>query len=75
MASVRLTLVGNELEAETLCGLLRASGIPCWYRRSDMAAAAGTYGGGFANAGPTEVLVDEGDLADARSLLPQPEPD
>jgi hypothetical protein len=35
-----------------------------------MAAAAGTYGGGFGNAGPTEVLVDEDDLEDARALLP-----
>ncbi len=70
MASVRLTLVGNELEAETLCGMLRTNGIPCWFRRSDMAAAAGTYGGGFANAGPTEVLVADSDLEDARSMLP-----
>lgn len=31
----------------------------------------GTYGGGFAIAGPTEVLVDEKDLDAARELLPQ----
>lgn len=64
-----LTVVGDEMEAEALCGLLRTNGIKCNYRRTDMSAGAGTYGGGFAMAGPTEVLVDETDLDAARKLL------
>lgn len=69
MASVTLTVVGDEMEAEAVCGLLRTNGIKCAYRRSNMSAGAGTYGGGFAIAGPTEVLVDEADVAAARKLL------
>jgi hypothetical protein len=69
MSSVALTVVGDEVEAEALCGLLRTNGIKCNYRRTDMSAGAGTYGGGFAIAGPTEVLVDQADLAAARKLL------
>ncbi len=69
MSAVTLTVVGDEVEAESLCGLLRTNGINCAYRRSDRSAAIGTYGGGFAIAGPTEVLVDEHDLEAARKLL------
>ena len=69
MASVTLAVVGDEMEAEAVCGLLRTNGIKCAYRRSNMSAGAGTYGGGFAIAGPTEVLVDEADVAAARKLL------
>ncbi len=35
-----------------------------------MSAAIGTYGGGFAIAGPTEVLVDRKDFDTAREFLP-----
>jgi hypothetical protein len=66
---VTLAVVGDELEAEVLCGLLRTNGIKCSYRRSDMSAGAGTYGGGFAIAGPTEVLVGEADVEAARKLV------
>ena len=69
MDAVTLTVVGDEMEAEALCGLLRVNGIECAYRRSDMSAGAGTFGGGFAMAGPTEVLVHKGDLDAARKLL------
>jgi Putative prokaryotic signal transducing protein len=69
-AAVTLTVVGDEMEAETLCGMLRASGIACSFRRTDTSAGIGTYGGGFSMAGPTEVLVDEKDLNAARELLP-----
>jgi hypothetical protein len=69
--AVTLTVVGDEMEAEALCGLLRTNGIECTYRRSDMSAGAGTFGGGFAMAGPTEVLVHKGDLEAARKLLPR----
>jgi hypothetical protein len=71
MDPVRLTLVGNEMEAEILCGALRANGIECTYRKSDPAAAISALSGGFAIGGPTEVLVHEEDLEAARKLLPQ----
>ena len=66
---MKLTVVGDEMKAEALCGLLRTNGIKCNYRRTDMSAGAGTYGGGFAIAGPTEVLVDEADFEAARKLV------
>ena len=69
MDAVTLTYVGDEMEAEVLCGLLRTNGIECSYRRSDVSAGA-AYGGGSPIAGPTEVLVHERDLAEARKLLP-----
>ena len=70
MAVVRLTVVGNELDAEVVCGLLRSNGIHCFHRNTDMAAAI-TESGGFGMAGPTEVLVNEDDLDAARKLLPK----
>jgi putative signal transducing protein len=69
MSAVTLSVVADEMEAEALCGLLRTNGIKCSYRRTNRSAATGTYGGGFSIAGPTEVLVDEADLAAAKSLL------
>jgi hypothetical protein len=71
VAAVTLTIVGDEMEAEALCGLLRTNGIACSYRKTNTAAAIGTYGGGFTIAGPTEVMVDEPDLDAARKLLPR----
>jgi hypothetical protein len=70
VAPVTLTVVPDELAAELLCGRLRASGIECMYRRTDLASASGTFGGGYSMAGPTEVLVDERDLTEARGLVP-----
>jgi hypothetical protein len=69
MAPVRLTIVADEMEAEVLCGRLRTNGIKCGYRKMDTAAAISAYGGGFAMAGPTEVLVDDRDLKEAQKLL------
>ena len=69
MSAVTLTFVGDEMEAEALCGLLRTNGIKCSYRRSNMSAGAGTYGGGNAIAGSTEILVDQEDLEAARQLI------
>jgi hypothetical protein len=68
MGTVRLT-VGDEMEAATLCGLLRTNGIRCAFRRTDIAAAVGAYGAGFAMAGPTEILVDDSDLDAARAVF------
>ena len=69
MDPVRLTVMSDEMAAEVLCGRLRANGIRCAYRKTDAAAAISAYGGGFAMAGPTEVLVDAKDLKDALKLL------
>ncbi len=68
MAAVTLTVVGNDFEAEALCGLLRTNGISCPFRRTDISAAIGTRGGGSLT-GPAEILVDEKDLDAARELL------
>ena len=64
-----LTVVGDELEAETLCGLLRVNGIECDYRRTDL--SAGRADGSSSMSGPTEILVNEADLEAARELLPK----
>lgn len=69
MSAVTLKVVGDELEAEIVCGMLRTNGIKCSYRRSNMSAGAGTLGGGFPIAGLTDVLVDEDDLDAAGKLL------
>lgn len=67
MTTVTLTIVHDEAEAEMLCGLLRANGLECGYRKTDVAAGAWTSG--FATGGPIEVLVDERDLTTARELV------
>jgi hypothetical protein len=69
MAESTLTVVGNEMEADALCGLLRANGIDCFHRPTD-AAAGGAYGGP-SMSGPTEVVVNADDLGAARQLLPR----
>ena len=66
MAPVTLTVVHDELQAEELCGLLRANGLDCMYRSSTMAQGLGVSTG---MAGPTEVLVEERDLERAREFL------
>ena len=68
MAAVKLTVVGDEMEAEMLCGLLRTNGIACEYRHTDMGAGGAL--GGISMAGPTEVMVNEEDLEAALKLLP-----
>lgn len=59
------------MDAEMLCGMLRANGIVCDYRyvyaEGGMLAAAGHAVG----AGPIEVQVEEEQLAEARTLLPR----
>ena len=69
MSLVTLTVVHDEAEAEVVCGLLRANGIACSYRKTDLAAGAWT--GGFARGGPIELLVNEEDLVSALELLPR----
>ena len=66
---VTLTVVHDEAEAEIVCGLLRANGIECSYRKTDV--AAGSWTGGFARGGPVELLVNREDVVRARELLAQ----
>ena len=68
MGAVTLTVVGNEPEAEMLCGLLRANGIACMYRTTNL--AAGMADASTSMGGPREVLVEEEQLEEARKLLP-----
>jgi hypothetical protein len=73
MAFVTLTVVDNELEADMLCGMLRANGIYCAHRNSSVGAAQyGTEVAGviFGQGSPSEVLVEEAQLEEARKLLP-----
>jgi hypothetical protein len=57
-------VVGNSMEAETICGLLRTEGIACDHRQTDMGAGAGDAVG---SSGPREVARD--DLESARQLV------
>jgi hypothetical protein len=59
-------VVGNSMEAETICGLLRTEGIACDHRQTDMGAGAGDAVG---DSGPREILVARDDLARARQLV------
>jgi hypothetical protein len=63
MNGVRLLVVGNSLEAETICGLLRTEGIACDHRHTDVGAGAGDAVG---DSGPREILVALDDLESAR---------
>jgi hypothetical protein len=69
MLEVRLTVVGDEMEAEVICGLLRTEGIACNHRQTDMGAGAWEATG---SGGPREILVAPSDLERARELV---EPD
>ncbi len=68
MGEVTLTVVGNEPEAQMLCGLLRANGIACMQRRTDL--AAGMADASTSMGGPREILVEEEQLEEAQKLLP-----
>ena len=72
MALVTLTVVANETEADVLCGMLRANGIECFQRRTDLAGGLTAV---LASGGGMEVLVEEADLATAQALLEEPAPD
>ena len=66
MNGVRLMVVGNSMEAETICGLLRTEGIACDPRQTDMGAGAGD---GVGDSGPREILVAQNELENARQLV------
>ena len=68
MAGVaRVTVVPNEITAELMCSFLRAEGIRCAHRITDI--GAGAWDGVPSAAGPREVLVDPADLDAAREVL------
>jgi Putative prokaryotic signal transducing protein len=66
MNGVRLMVVRNSLEAETICGFLRTEGIACDHRQTDVGAGAGDAVG---DTGPREILVAHDDLERARELV------
>ena len=66
MLGVRLTVVGTEFEAETICGFLRADGISCEHRQTDVGAGATEATG---SVGPREIIVPADELERARELL------
>ena len=59
-------VVGNSMEAETICGLLRTEGIACDHRQTDMGAGAGDAVG---SSGPREIVVARDDLENARQFV------
>jgi Putative prokaryotic signal transducing protein len=63
---VPVATVPGEVEAETLCGLLRSAGIECGHRVTE---ETDSLLEGFASDGPREILVHESDLSAARALL------
>jgi hypothetical protein len=63
---VVLTVVSGEQEAEIVCGLLRSAGIECGSRDTE---AIETPLEDFIATGPREILVREGDLDEAKSVL------
>ena len=69
----KLTTVGNEIEAEMVCALLRTEGIAATHRRTDF--AAGAADAATTAAGPREIYVPAEALDDARELLDSVPPD
>ena len=66
MFGVRLTVVGDGIEAAAVCGLLRTEGIACNDRQTDMGVGAWEATG---SGGPREILVAPSDLERARELI------
>jgi 5,10-methenyltetrahydromethanopterin hydrogenase len=63
---VRLTVVANEMAAETIRGLLETEGIRSMQRSTDY--AAGMTDAADSAFGPREILVRPEDLERARAL-------
>lgn len=64
---VRVTIVPNEVAADVVCTFLRAAGIRCGHRVTNM--GAGGWDGVPNVGGAREVLVDPADLDMARESL------
>jgi hypothetical protein len=69
---VALDVVGSELEADVICGLLRTEGIECSVRKTNF--AVGLADGSASSAGPREIVVHAADLARAREILQPQQP-
>jgi len=63
---VVLTTVSDEMEAEVVCGMLRAAGIECGHRVTEATDSAFE---GIASDGPREILVHATELEAARAVL------
>lgn len=64
---VRATIAPNEVAADLLCSFLRAEGIRCAHRITNL--GAGAWDGVPNVGGPREILVDPADLLAAREAL------
>ena len=64
---VLLTIVPNEIAADLVCTFLRAEGIRCGHRITNV--GAGSWDGVPNVGGAREVLVDPDDLERAREAL------
>ena len=64
---VRVLIVPNEVEADVVCSFLRAEGIRCGHRVTNM--GAGSWDGVPNAGGAREVLVGPADLEAAREAL------
>ena len=64
---VRVTIAPNEVAADVVCTFLRAEGILCNHRVTNL--GAGSWDGVPNAGGPREVLVDPADLDAARAAL------
>ena len=64
---VRVTIVTNEIAADVVCTFLRAEGILCGHRITNV--GAGSWDGVPNVGGAREVLVDADDLERAREVL------
>jgi len=64
---VRVTIVPNEVAADLVCSFLRAEGIKCAHRVTNV--AAGSLDGVPGMGGAREIIVAEADADAARAVL------
>ncbi|HEY6151829.1 MAG TPA: DUF2007 domain-containing protein [Gaiellaceae bacterium] len=64
MGLATLTTVSSEAEAQIICGLLRKHGIKAFPQNTVMISSVYPVAGS-----PTEIIVDETDLSEARKIL------
>jgi hypothetical protein len=64
-----LQVVGSEVEADIVLGLLRSEGIEAIAQKTNL--AVGMADASASGAGPREIVVREADLERAREVLEQ----
>jgi hypothetical protein len=64
--NVVVATVANELDADVVCGLLRANGIECWTQDTE---AIDDPNEDFIESGPHEVVVSAADADAAKQIL------